>query len=160
MGFTHNRFKISLFRILLMAVRFLQFALAITVCVLYGIDLEAAMRQNRYVDSKWLYAEIVGAMSVFVSLFSMIPWEWVLDIPFSFAADIVLFILWLAVFGVFGHLYFGTDPQGDGGEIRMHHAIWVDFTNALLWALTGALMATYWSKGRNSRSRFTGRGAL
>lgn len=145
---------------LLIAIRFLQFVLAIMVCVLYGIDLQAAMKQHKYVDSKWLYAEIVAAMSVFVSLFSMIPYEWVLDIPFSFVADIILFILWLAVFGVFGNLYFGTDPQGDAGQIRMHHAIWVDFTNALLWAVTGALMAMYWLRSRKNKSLFRGRIAV
>lgn len=39
---------------LLIAIRFLQFVLAITVCVLYGIDLQAAMKQHKYVDSKWV----------------------------------------------------------------------------------------------------------
>lgn len=57
-------------------------------------------------------------------------------------------------------LYFGTDPQGDAGQIRMHHAIWVDFTNALLWAVTGALMAMYWSRSRKNKSQFRGRIAV
>jgi len=58
---------------------------------------------------------------------------------------------------VFGKLYIGTDPQGDAGQIRMHHALWVDLTNALLWALTASIMAVVWMQNRHDRTQFTGR---
>jgi len=152
-----NKINISLPQILLICLRFVQFALALTVCGLYGVDLNNARKQKKYVDSKWLYAEIVGAIAAFISLIYMIPFKSILDIPFAFVIDVVLFVLWIAVFGVFGKLYIGTNPQGDAGQIRMHHAIWVDLTNALLWLVTAALMAVYLMRTRHNRTQFTGR---
>jgi len=152
-----NRVDISWTHILLIFLRFVQFALALTVVGLYGVDLNRARKEKKYVDSKWLYAEIVGSISAAVSLFYMIPFRWVMDLPFSFVADAVLFVLWIAVFGIFGKLYIGQDPQGDAGQIRMQHALWVDLTNALLWLLTAAIMALYWMRNRQTRTRFTGR---
>lgn len=35
-------------------VHFIQFALAITVCGLYGVDLNRASREGKYQDSKWV----------------------------------------------------------------------------------------------------------
>jgi hypothetical protein len=35
-------------------VHFLQFALAITVCGLYGVDLSRAGKAGKYQDSKWV----------------------------------------------------------------------------------------------------------
>jgi len=57
MGLTiKSRFEFSLSYILLSIVRVLQFALAITVCALYGVDLDNARAQGKYLDSKWVSA--------------------------------------------------------------------------------------------------------
>lgn len=39
--------------------RFLQFVLAITVCGLYGVDLNKADREGKYSDGKWVSFLIV-----------------------------------------------------------------------------------------------------
>ena len=53
--------------------RFFQFVLALTVCGLYGVDLNAARKAGKYVDSKWAYAEVVGALSAFTALVYVLP---------------------------------------------------------------------------------------
>lgn len=71
-------------------------------------DNEIVRREKRryilltFCVSEQLYAEIVGALAAFVSLIYMIPFKAIIDIPFAFVIDAVLFVLWLAVFGVFG----------------------------------------------------------
>lgn len=40
--------------ILMAVLRFVQFALAITVCGLYGVDLHNATAAGKYSDSKWV----------------------------------------------------------------------------------------------------------
>lgn len=61
-------------------------------------------------------------------------------------------IFWMALFGVFGKLYINDHPTPEqSGQIRMKHAVWVDFFNALLWlatALYGVL--TRLSLGRHA----------
>lgn len=41
------------------AYRILQFILAITVCGLYGVDLNRADREKKYSDSKWVCVSFV-----------------------------------------------------------------------------------------------------
>jgi hypothetical protein len=54
-------------------IRLLQFVLALTVCGLYGQDLNNARMQHKYADGKWVYAVVVGGLSAFTSLVFMIP---------------------------------------------------------------------------------------
>jgi hypothetical protein len=46
--------------LLLSSLRFTQFALALAVCGLYGVDLRAATLADKYSNSKWVYAEVVA----------------------------------------------------------------------------------------------------
>lgn len=89
------------------------------------------------------------------------------------AWNFVLFILWIAVFGVFGsvcdhcvdsrsgadrrQMFIKEDPEGDSGIERMKSAVWVDLVNALLWLTATLAAAGYWWTHRDTRSRFTGR---
>jgi hypothetical protein len=78
-----------------------------------------------------------------------------------FAWDAILFILWIAVFGLFGSMYINQDPRGDGGISRMKNAVWIDLINMLLWlvsAIVGGIGFWRWRKG--NRSLHTGRAAL
>ena len=43
-----------------------------------------------------------------------------------------LFILWIALFGLFGNMYIKEKAEGDSGVQRMKNAVWVDLVNALL----------------------------
>lgn len=67
--------------------RFFQFVFAITVAGLYGVDLAAADKLDRYADSKWIYAEVVAGLSAITVLVYAVPffrsywafaWDWVL----------------------------------------------------------------------------------
>ena len=77
-----------------------------------------------------------------------------------FIADTLLFILWIALFGLFGNMYIHANAQGDSGIIRMKHAVWVDLVNALLWLISAIGMAVFWVRHRENRSRWTGRATV
>ncbi|KAF7881644.1 uncharacterized protein EAF02_006332 [Botrytis sinoallii] len=133
--------------------RFLQFVLALTVIGLYGTDLANANKQHKYSDGKWVYAVVTGTLSALTSLLHLIPLFNL--IPVLFLWDAVLFILWIALFGLFGNMYIGEKAEGDAGVQRMKNAVWVDLVNALLWAGSVAGMVLFWS--REKRTRWTGR---
>jgi H+/Cl- antiporter ClcA len=138
--------------------RFIQLILALTVCGLYGVDLNKADREGKYSDGKWVYAEVTASLSAVTTLLYMIPF--MSRIPFAFIWDTILFILWIALFGIFGKLYIHANAQGDAGIIRMKHAVWIDLTNALLWLISAVGMTIYWVSHRNNRTRFTGRATV
>ena len=73
------------------------------------------------------------------------------------AWDGILFILWTAVFGVFGKMYIHANAQGDSGIIRMKHAVWVDLINMLLWLVTAVMGVVLFFTMREGRSLHTGR---
>ncbi|KAF2454018.1 hypothetical protein BDY21DRAFT_353833 [Lineolata rhizophorae] len=134
-------------------VRFLQLVLALTVCGLYGTDLNAARKADKYADSKWVYAVVVAGMSAVTCLVYLTPF---IKAFYAFAWDFVLWVLWLAAFGVFGKLYIGEDPEGNGGIERMKNAVWVDLVNMLLWFIT-FVYSTFVFFHHRKRSLHTGR---
>ncbi|KAI9649352.1 hypothetical protein NHQ30_001926 [Ciborinia camelliae] len=136
--------------------RFLQFVLALTVIGLYGTDLDKAHREHKYTDGKWVYAVITASFSAFTSLLHLIPL--INLIPMLFLWDAILFILWIALFGLFGNMYIHERAEGDAGVQRMKNAVWVDLVNALLWAGSAVGMVIFWRMGRREkRTRWTGR---
>ena len=74
-----------------------------------------------------------------------------------FAWDIILFILWVGVFGLFASMYIHERPEMDGGVQRMKNAVWIDLICMLLWFITGVIGALGFFFGRENRSLFTGR---
>lgn len=141
--------------LLFVAIHFVQFVLAITVCGLYGVDLHRAAKAGVYTDSKWVFAEVVGGLSAVTALVLCVPF--ILRFWAVWAWNIVLFILWIALFGVFGKMYISENPEGNGGIQRMKNAVWVDLVNALLWLITAMAHLGYWLQHRERHSRFTGR---
>lgn len=121
-----------------------------------------------------VYAVVVGALSAVTCLAYFIPL--VLRIA-GFVAPVwnfILFVLWIALFGIFGkvyllqgpevapqltlvQMYIHEDPEGVDGIKRMKNAVWVDLASALLWLIATLASAAYWWKHRDSRSQFTGR---
>lgn len=79
-----------------------QFALAIAVCALYGIDLDRARKANVHADGKWVYAVVVAGLSALTSILYCIPY--ILRFALVWAWNLILFILWIALFGVFGRV--------------------------------------------------------
>ncbi|KAI8683351.1 hypothetical protein NCS56_00459600 [Fusarium sp. Ph1] len=143
--------------VLFSALHLCCFALALTTCGLYGTDLHHANQQHKYSDSKWVYAVVVGSISAVTCVVYFVPF--ILRIAGVVVAiwDFILFILWIALFGVFGKMYINEDAEGDSDVQRMKNAVWVDLTSALLWFIATLAALGYWWKHRDTRSRFTGR---
>lgn len=80
----------------------LCFAFGIAVCGLYGRDISRASKHpDGYADGKWVYAVVVGAMSVVTSVVYWVPFVLRVSGVVMPVWNFVLFVLWSAVFGVF-----------------------------------------------------------
>lgn len=74
------------------------------------------------------------------------------------SADSLFSILWIALFGIFGHLYIPANPTPkQGGIRRMKNAVWVDLVNALLWLVTAIYATIIWFRARGGKTMHTGR---
>ncbi|KAK4102816.1 hypothetical protein N658DRAFT_514944 [Parathielavia hyrcaniae] len=132
-----------------------QFVLAVTVCALYGIDLDRARKANAHADGRWVYAEVVGGLSALTSILYCVPF--ILRFALVWAWNLVLFILWIALFGVFGQMYINEDAHGNDDIQRMKNAVWVVLASAILWLVGVLAHFVYWWGHRERRSRFTSR---
>lgn len=70
--------------------------LAAVAAGLYGADLN----DGRAGDGRWVYAVVVAVLSALTALLYLLPF--VLRFMAVWIWDFVLFVLWIAVFGVFG----------------------------------------------------------
>jgi hypothetical protein len=138
-------------------IRFFQFVLALVVCGLYGVDLTAAREQHYHADGKWVYAEVVGTLAALTALIFMVPF---FKTYLLFGWDLIIFILWTALFGIFGKLYIHERAEGDGAIQRMKNAVWVDLTNMLLWLITAIYGLIMFFAHRKGRSLHTGRATV
>ncbi|KAH0537420.1 hypothetical protein FGG08_005773 [Glutinoglossum americanum] len=161
--------------------RLLLFVFALAVCGLYGTDLSNAHEHGIGANPKWVcshkaaalvpvvgtrikfaditlkvYAVVVGGLSAVTSLIYGIP---LVKSHFLFAWDAILFILWIAVFGIFGKMYIHEDPEGNADIMRMKNAVWVDLVNAILWLISGIYGALSF-RNRSPRSHHTGRATV
>ncbi|KAL8772740.1 MAG: hypothetical protein Q9209_002085 [Squamulea sp. 1 TL-2023] len=140
----------------LWVLRFLQFVFAITVIGLYAQDLRAASKVHSYSDTKWGYAVAVGVIGAVSSLLlawprlSMWGWGW----------DLVVFILFTALFGLFGKMYIHEKPEGLADIKRMKNAVWIDLINMLLWFITAIYGMIMFFFFRGSKSLHTGRATV
>ncbi|QIW94674.1 hypothetical protein AMS68_000192 [Peltaster fructicola] len=129
--------------------------MALTVAGLYGVDLHNAKEAGVYADGKWVYAEVVAGLAAVTVIVYGIPFfksYWV------FWWDWILFILWTALFGIFGKLYIPADPTpNQDGQIRMKNAVWIDLVNMILWLITAVYATSIWFSGRRGKSLHTGR---
>jgi H+/Cl- antiporter ClcA len=76
-----------------------------------------------------------------------------------FAWDFVIFILYAALFGLFGKMYIGASDAYQSGIHRMKNAVWIDCINMILWfisAVAGIIMF-FLQKRNGRRSLHTGR---
>jgi len=151
MGLFGMAFSYLMFSVL----HFLQLVLALAVVGLYGTDVNRARVEHKYADSKWVYAVIVASLSALTSVLYFIPF--ILRFAFVWAWNLVLFILWIIVFAVFGKMYINENAEGDADIQRMKNAVWLDLVNALLWLVGFVATGLYWMRHRERRSRFTGR---
>ncbi|KAF2139070.1 uncharacterized protein K452DRAFT_80501 [Aplosporella prunicola CBS 121167] len=122
--------------------RFLQFVMALTVIGLYGVDLQNASKAHIHADGKWVYAVVLGGISCLITIVYLIPQ--IPSLKLALFVDWVAFILWLALFGLFGKMYIGEKVEGDSGIQRMKNAVWVDLVNMVLWFIS-ATYASLWT---------------
>ncbi|KAI8951547.1 hypothetical protein F4801DRAFT_283599 [Xylaria longipes] len=144
--------------VLFSLMHFAQFVLSIVVIGLYGTDLDRARKAGAYADGKWVYAIVVATLSAVTAILYLFPFF--LRFAVTPVWSFVLFILWIALFGLFGAMYIHEDPEGNGDIQRMKNAVWIDLTNALLWLIGTIAAAVYWWHHRQRNSRFTGRAKL
>ncbi|KAJ2981534.1 hypothetical protein NQ176_g1968 [Zarea fungicola] len=138
-------------------VHFLLFVLGLAIIGLYATDVQRAREHNVHIDSKWVFAVVVGCLSSFTCLIYFVPLIFTSIGIIAPVWNLVLFILNITLFGVFAKLFLHEDPEGDGGIKRMKNAIWVDLVSALLWFFVALGATGYWWKHRDVRTRFTGR---
>jgi uncharacterized membrane protein YsdA (DUF1294 family) len=140
--------------ILRLVLRFFQFVMGLTVIGLYAVDLDNARKHGKYVDSKWVWAVVCGALGAITSLVFMLP---VAKAWFFFGVDAVVFLCYLVAFGIFGEMFIGEDPEGNKGIIRMKNAVWVLLTNMLLWFISAVVGGVMFWRTRKARTTHTGR---
>ena len=135
-----------------------QFAIIVT--GLYGVDLRHSTATKTHSNSAWVFAELVAGLSIITCIIhcfvtvkrvSWCAWDW------------LLFILWIAQFGVFGNIYISSNHSEDEFEtlsvVRMKVAVWFDGINALLWFVT-ALSGIIWCCTASRVTRGTSREAF
>jgi H+/Cl- antiporter ClcA len=90
-----------------------------------------------------VFATIVGSLSAVTALIFMILPIIVsyMTVAILFAWDIALFVLWCAVFGLFGSMYIHENAEMDLGVQRMKNAVWIDLICLLLWFITSIMGA-------------------
>ncbi|KAI9706571.1 MAG: hypothetical protein M1836_003578 [Candelina mexicana] len=137
--------------------RFLQFVFALAVAGLYGTDVNNARKHGVAGDPKWVYAVTISGLSALTCIIFMIPF---VKYYLFFAWDALLFIFWVAVFGVFGKMYIHENPEGDAGIQRMKNAVWVDLFNMVLWFVTAVYGGVMFLKCRKTRPTITGRATV
>ena len=101
---------------------------------------------------------MVGALSALTAVLYSVPF--ILRFAAVPAWSFVIFILWVALFGLFGNMYIKEDAEGNGDIQRMKNAVWVDLANMLLWFIGTVAGAAYWWVHKDRHSRFTGRAEL
>lgn len=144
----------SVFRLVM---RFFQFLLAIVVIGLYAQDLDKARKAGVGYDSKWMFATITGVLASIWAIACMLP---LIKAWFFFYLDYIMFIFYLAAFGVFGKMYIKEDPEGNKGIVRMKNAVWILLVNMLLWLITASYGAFIFLKHRKARTVHTGRAQM
>lgn len=132
--------------------RGLQFLFAIIVCGFYGNRVDAERKSDGSFSPEWLYGVIVAGASattaiLFVALTPLgaIPYFGskikVVKTYRAFMWDLILFIAWIVVFGIFAAIFLkrdSDDPYKGSKTGVMKVAVWIDLVNALLWLTSGA----------------------
>lgn len=91
--------------------------LAAVTAGLYGADL-ARDTQDGTGDGRWVFAVVVAGLSALTAALCLLPC--VLRFMVVWVWDLVLFVLWIAVFGVFGKV----GLPGDVHRLRGGWAVW------------------------------------
>jgi hypothetical protein len=133
--------------------RYLQLGFSLAVVSLYSQDLDT----DKPLPPKWLYAVTTGCIACISAAGHLIlAWKrsiegrvrWYLPL---FIYEVIVVILWVIVFAIFGTLYI-KDTEGEGNPklTRMQRAVWVDLVNLIFWSITAVSRGIAWRTGRRA----------
>ncbi|EPS38821.1 hypothetical protein H072_7434 [Dactylellina haptotyla CBS 200.50] len=142
-------------KIALGILRLVQLVLACAVIGLYGKYLARASEVHERADGRWVWAVVVASLSAITSIIYSLPF---FPLRFFWIWDILLFIFWLTVFGIFAKLFMKEDPEGNHDIEQMRDAMWLDLVNWLLWLVSAVVGGWYFWRYKNQRTTLTGRG--
>jgi hypothetical protein len=115
------------------------------VCIgYYGHDISNAVKANKYLDAKWMYALVVSSLAAATALFYLLAGFWLEFRTYSVIAlwDLILGVLWVVVTGIFATMYIGKEKvEMDPGIARMKVAAGFDIANMALWLISGGYYA-------------------
>ncbi|OLN97679.1 hypothetical protein CCHL11_09159 [Colletotrichum chlorophyti] len=131
--------------------RGLQFLFAIIACGFYGNRVDADRKADDGFSPEWIFAiTVAGASAVTAVLFvaatplSAIPYVGSKMKLFktyrAFAWDLVLFVAWIVVFGIFAGIFLKRDSDDSykgSSTSLMKVAVWIDLVNAIFWFVSG-----------------------
>ncbi|KAI1082414.1 hypothetical protein F5B20DRAFT_531201 [Whalleya microplaca] len=138
------------------AARGIQFIFAVVVIGLYGHRVDKDHRAGNPQSPSWVYALVVAGLSCITCVLYAIP------NPFSrlqshrlFPWDLVLFVLWIALFGTFANIFLKrTDDEFEGTSVKVNKcAVWIDLVNALFWLFTGLYGAMRTCIGKKTNAK-------
>ncbi|KAB8233117.1 uncharacterized protein BDW43DRAFT_311524 [Aspergillus alliaceus] len=145
---------------------FLQLVFGLTVIGLYGRDVHSAREHGDPQNAKWVYALVTGFLGagtglvyfgygvVMMKLGRLERERRVVGSMGRVGWGVVLVVLWLVVFGVFGGMYIGVYGSGSEKEVertkRMRRAVWVDLVNLVFWVGTTVIEGLRWWRLRSA----------
>ncbi|KAF5018603.1 hypothetical protein F66182_9395 [Fusarium sp. NRRL 66182] len=131
--------------------RGLQFIFAIIACGFYGHRVRKDGEADHGFSPEWYFALTVAGVSAVTSiLFVAVTPLGALPVIGSklklfktyraFAWDLILFLTWIVVFGIFAGIFLhrDSDDKYKGSSTGpMKTAVWVDLVNSILWLTSG-----------------------
>ncbi|KAK5052090.1 hypothetical protein LTR84_002894 [Exophiala bonariae] len=150
-------------------IRLFQLVGALVVIGMYGTYLNRAVKADVYADGKWVresdsiapefvrliytlqvYAVVVGSVAAVTAILFMLAAGLLHfnTVALCFAWDAVVTILWAALAGIFGSMYFNERTEMDDDIAKMKIAAGFDVANFILWLITAIWSALAFFKGR------------
>ncbi|KPM43961.1 hypothetical protein AK830_g2601 [Neonectria ditissima] len=131
--------------------RGLQFVFALIACGFYGHRVDEDRERKDGFSPEWYLALVVAGVSAVTALVFVAATP-IGAIPYvgskikitktyrAFAWDLILFVSWIVVFGIFAGIFLhrDSDDKYKGSTTGpMKIAVWVDLVNSLLWVVSG-----------------------
>ena len=125
--------------------RGLQLLMALVVVGFYGHRVDADRRAGNTQSGEWVYGVTVAGLSAITAVVFALAgaagaFSDRLKTHRLWAFDMLIFILWIVVFGVFGGIFLKRDDKEEykGASPKvMRPVVWLDLVNAVLWAISG-----------------------
>ncbi|RAL12684.1 MARVEL domain-containing protein [Aspergillus homomorphus CBS 101889] len=138
----------------------LQLAFGLTVLALYGHHIHTLHKAQHSAPPKFIYAIVAALLGCCTALVYLVLMQYVLKtrVPVArrerwqlpmFVWEVVLCVVWLTLFGIFGAEFLSKGDSEDGEVVRMRRAVWVDLVNLGLWVFTASWKGFRWYSNLN-----------